>query len=443
MQPLFIHKDSAYACISRNNFSLQFEKFIEACRWFDVATVCNSNSSLQLNRDGYSNYDVLAAYGVANSISRNENALAELQSFISEKNNWYFGHLSYDLKNEIESLTSGNDDGLLCPELFFYKPMYVFAVTGDDLKIYFNQEKTNEGGAISLLEKIMHCSLSSEITKNKFTLNSKVDRENYIHHVNELKKEIQLGNIYEINYCTEHFSDNAEIDPYQVFIHLNEISPMPMSAFHKNNHHFALCASPERFLAKRGNKIISQPIKGTAARRVDVTEDLEAKENLRSNTKEQSENVMIVDLVRNDLSKFAKRNSVKVEELFGIYTFKQLHHMISTIVCEADENISFREIIRATFPMGSMTGAPKVSAMQQAEIHENSKRGLYSGSIGYIDINNNFDFNVVIRSILYNSQNKFLSYMAGSAITIDAIAEQEYNECMLKAESMKKAIENK
>lgn len=182
--------------------------------------------------------------------------------------------------------------------------------------------------------------------------------------------------------------------------------------------------------------MISQPIKGTAKRSADQAEDDLAKYQLRHNPKELSENVMIVDLVRNDLTKSAQKGSVKVEELFGIYSFKQVHQMISTVVCQAADHLSVTDIIRNTFPMGSMTGAPKIKSMELIEKHERTKRGIYSGSIGYFSANGDFDFNVVIRTLLYDAESNYLSFQVGSAITIDADAEQEYAECMLKAQAI-------
>ena len=149
---------------------------------------------------------------------------------------------------------------------------------------------------------------------------------------------------------------------------------------------------------------------------------------------------MIVDLVRNDLSKTAKQASVKVEELCGIYSFKQVHQMISTISSEIDQETHFVDVIKSMFPMGSMTGAPKIEAMKLIEKFEKTKRGLYSGAVGYINPQGDFDFNVVIRSILYNFDKKYLSFSVGSAITAKSIAESEYDECLLKTEAIKKAI---
>ncbi len=242
------------------------------------------------------------------------------------------------------------------------------------------------------------------------------------------------------NFCQEFFAEDTVIDPLAVFLKLNEISPNPFAAFFKWKGNYVLCASPERFLAKRGEKLISQPIKGTAKRGVDDAEDEAIKQELRNHTKEQQENVMIVDLVRNDLTRSAKQGTVKTEELFGIYTFNQVHQMISTVVCELEDGISAIQAIKNSFPMGSMTGAPKISAMQLMEQYEHSRRGVYSGAIGYFCPDDDFDFNVVIRSLLYNQNKKYLSFQTGSAITYHADAEKEYEECLLKAQAILEAL---
>jgi para-aminobenzoate synthetase component 1 len=221
-----------------------------------------------------------------------------------------------------------------------------------------------------------------------------------------------------------------------MFAKLNKVSPNPFASFFKLNDKYVMCASPERFLAKRGDKLMSQPIKGTIKRGETVAEDELNKQQLKNNTKELQENVMIVDLVRNDLTRSAKHGTVKTKELFGIYSFKHLHQMISTVICEIAEGLSAVQAIKNSFPMGSMTGAPKINAMLLMEQYERSKRGIYSGAIGYFSPDGDFDFNVVIRTLLYNETNRYLSFHAGSAITYYADAEKEYEECLLKAKAI-------
>jgi len=249
-------------------------------------------------------------------------------------------------------------------------------------------------------------------------------------------EHIQRGDIYEANFCMEFFAENALINPLDVYQKLNAISEAPFSVYFKNDLQFLLSASPERYLKKIDTKIISQPIKGTSRRHAEIELDENSKKELETNEKERSENIMIVDLVRNDLSRTACKGSVEVEELCGMYSFKQVHQMISTIVSQVENTISPIEILKTTFPMGSMTGAPKISAMNIIENLEETKRGLYSGAVGYFTPNGDFDFNVVIRSILYNAQNQYVSFSVGSAITTLSDPEKEYEECLLKAKAM-------
>ena len=273
-------------------------------------------------------------------------------------------------------------------------------------------------------------------------LKSRFSKRKYIETIKSLKKHILKGDCYEINFCQEFYSLNVIIDPIKIYKNLNLISPNPFSAFYKYNDKFLMCASPERFLKKKGNTLISQPIKGTSKRIVeDQKADIRQKKELFQSEKERSENIMIVDLVRNDLAKVCTEGSVKVEEFLGIYTFPQVHQMISTVTGILKEDIKFSQIFHATFPMGSMTGAPKKKVMELIEKYEKTKRGLFSGTVGYIEPNGNFDFNVVIRSLQFNATNQYLSIIAGSAITFNSIPENEYEECILKISAMKKALE--
>ncbi len=255
-----------------------------------------------------------------------------------------------------------------------------------------------------------------------------------------MKQHIQQGDIYEINYCMNFFSNDVSISPEDLFLQLNTISEAPFASYSKLGEHIIISSSPERFIYKQKNQLITQPIKGTAARGKTKTEDDQNKFSLRNDKKEINENVMIVDVSRNDLSRIATKGSVQVTELFDVKTYKQVHQMVSTVRCELKPNNSIKSIFKATFPPASMTGAPKIKAMELIDEYENFRRGVYSGSIGFIEPNGNFDFNVVIRSIIYNQRTKHLSYAVGSAITAKCNAENEYNECLLKAEAMKKVL---
>ena len=387
-------------------------------------------------------YELLAGAGAVAELScpEGENAFDLLKKAVEEQPDWWIGYLTYDLKNHTEKLTSNHPDGLGFPLLHFFIPRYLFIVKNNQLTVQYLPELDSESAIAEMVAQIQHIDLPPMQAAGKVDIRSRLSREAYLDKVGQLKKHIQRGDIYEVNFCQEFYAEQAEVDPVSLYRALNEMSPAPFSAFYKEGGRFLLCASPERYLKKTGSRLYSQPIKGTAGRGKDRVEDEKLKTALLNDPKERSENVMIVDLVRNDLSRTAKRGSVKVEELFGVYTFPQVHQLISTISSEIREDIHFTEAIRHSFPMGSMTGAPKVRAMELIEEYEESRRGLFSGTVGYIDPEGNFDFNVVIRSILYSSERKYLSFMVGGAITMQAEAEKEYEECLLKAKAMMKVL---
>lgn len=406
--------------------------------------ICVFDSNKNSNDNKHTQHAKLIAIGSSSELIINDeiNALEQFQLFLDENKGWKFGYLSYDLKNDIENLGSNNKDGLQFPVLHFFIPELVIEAEENIIRIHFDDDVLNSDEANSLYELAFSKNEHISTINSNVTIVSQIDKEKYIKTVNDLKQHISKGDIYEINLCQEFFASDAIIEPYTTFKKLNKISQAPFAAFCKFNDRYLISSSPERFLKKQENKVISQPIKGTIKRSPDKTEDENLKIKLRNDLKEQNENVMIVDLVRNDLSRIAQRGSVNVEELFEVYTFKQVHQLISTVSCELKEGLSFTDIIKATFPMGSMTGAPKIRAMELIEQYESTKRGLYSGAVGYISPSGDFDFSVVIRSILYNDSNKYLSFMVGSAITAKAEAEKEYEECMLKAKALFAVLEN-
>jgi len=389
----------------------------------------------------YSSYDAVLAVDAFTSIKTDyENAFQDLYQYQSQTKDWLFGYLSYDLKNDTEALQSNNFDGLDFPDLFFFQPKKLFLIKNDELEIQYLRLCDDE--IETDFEEIISTTF---ITHHPSSINIKqrISKENYLSKVSKMLEHIHRGDIYEANFCMEFYAENAQIEPLEIYQKLNAISEPPFAVYFKNNFQYLLSASPERYLRKEGLKVISQPIKGTAKRSEDAVLDEQLKVDLAQNEKERSENIMIVDLVRNDLSHTATKGSVQVEELCQIYTFKQVHQMISTIVSEVENTTSPIEILRTTFPMGSMTGAPKISAMQIIEELEETKRGLYSGAVGYFTPTGDFDFNVVIRSILYNAKNQYLSFSVGSAVTSQAIAENEYEECLLKAKAMFEVLQSK
>ncbi len=365
-------------------------------------------------------------------------AFESLQEFYTANiNEWLFGHFSYDLKNETEKLQSNHADGIGFGDMHFFVPQIVIELDEKEVKIFCDDD------ADVIYRQIKSASTEiKEQVKTAAVVKNKINREDYIGIIENLKQHILRGDCYEINFCQEFFATNANIDPLYIYSRLSDISPNPFSVFYKLNSCYCLCASPERYLKKEGSKIFSQPIKGTAKRNLESVEADEISKNyLLQSPKERSENVMVVDLVRNDLSKICNAGSVKVDELFGIYSFPQVHQMISTVSGELQDGLSWIDCVKATFPMGSMTGAPKKKVMELIEQYEQTRRGLFSGAIGYVKPGGDFDFNVVIRSIMYNETDKYLSFQTGGAITYNSDAAMEYEESLLKASAMMKVLE--
>jgi len=364
-----------------------------------------------------------------------DSSLEQLQQFISSKKSWLFGHLAYDLKNEIDHTVSLHDDHVEFPNLFFFEPEVLIRFNETELIIESSGKDEQQ-----ILDEILNARSSHQSLQQSIRFSSRIPRQEYIAIVEELKEHILRGNCYEINFCQEFYAEDVFIDPLQIYKKLSLISPNPFSALYRLDDKYLICASPERFLKKTGNKIISQPIKGTSRRSDDPFIDDVQKNKLLNSSKERSENVMVVDLVRNDLSKVCNEGTVKVDELYGVYSFPQVHQMISTVSGQLRNNVSFSEIIGATFPMGSMTGAPKKKVLDLIEMYEKTKRGIFSGALGYVTPENDFDFNVVIRSIMYNSTRGYLSFQTGSGITFYCDAEKEWEECLLKAQAIMEAL---
>jgi para-aminobenzoate synthetase component 1 len=384
----------------------------------------------------HSSYDAILAVNAFTAIKTDySHALKTLDDYIETTKDWIFGYISYDLKNGIENLSSTNHDRLAFPDLYFFQPQKLFFIKGTTIEMQYLNVVSDE--IQDDIKDIKSYNRKEFASVSDLNIQSKISKQTYLDKIENIISHLKRGDIYEMNFCQEFFiEEHSNFDAVKCFMDLNDISKPPFACFFRHEHLHAVGASPERFIKKEGQKIISQPIKGTAKRHQNEDIDNILKNELSQNPKEVSENVMIVDLVRNDLSKIAKKNTVNVDELCKIYTFEQVHHMISTVSVELETEVKMSDILRATFPMGSMTGAPKISAMQIAEDLESTKRGLYSGCIGYISPDFNFDFNVVIRSILHNSKTNYTSMMVGSAITIKSEPEKEYEECLIKAKAL-------
>ncbi|WP_335965293.1 aminodeoxychorismate synthase component I [Galbibacter sp. PAP.153] len=421
-----------------NNIEVFKNKLLQWAAQFNEVVWLDSNQY----RQSHSSYEAVLAVEAFTSLKTDtQNAFYDLKEYQSITNDWLFGYLTYDLKNTVEELTSDNYDGLEFPDLFFFQPQKLFLLKQGTVEMHYlkmiDDEMENDW------ETIQHIEIPSKESSNQQDVKIKlrIHKDEYYDKVKEMLHHIHRGDIYEANFCQEFYAEDTEIDPLKTFLNLNAISKPPFATFLKHDCRYLLSASPERYIRREENTIISQPIKGTAKRALTPAKDKLLVEKLKNDPKERSENVMIVDLVRNDLSRIAVKGSVKVEELCQVYTFLQVHQLISTIRAEVTPETNSVDIIKAAFPMGSMTGAPKVSAMKIIEKLEETKRGLYSGAVGYFAPNGNFDFNVIIRSILYNYKKRYVSFSVGSAITAQSIPENEYEECLIKAKAMRQVLE--
>jgi len=338
------------------------------------------------------------------------------------------GFITYDAKNAIEQLESRQFSGFHWPELHFFRPQTWLCWRTDAVEIH--------GQQAGILGQILAQPVPQVAAPQVAVLRPRLAKADYLRAVEAIREDILNGEVYELNLCQEFYAEQVHLAPVDVFWRLMEASPAPFAGFIRWHDHFLLCASPERFLSRQGTQLVSQPIKGTIRRGTSPAEDEQQRHALLHDEKERAENLMIVDLVRNDLARVAQTGTVRVPELFGLYPFRHLWQMISTVAAELRPDAMLVDVLRATFPMGSMTGAPKIRAMQLIEHYEQTRRGLYSGSIGYLRPGGDFEFNVVIRSLQYRQDTEYLSFQVGSAITYDSDPEREYEECLLKAKAL-------
>lgn len=373
------------------------------------------------------------AIGSKQSIRPTKQGFEELQKLHSTAENTIFGYLGYDLKNEVENLTSKNTNYSNTNNIHFFEPQIVISFTKFEIEI---KCENPEGVLKSILAQE-----NSEVKVPTINYAHRTTKEEYYQNFQKIKQHLVEGDIYELNYCINFYNDNCpKFSPTTAFLNLNRDNAAPFSALYKSENTYIISSSPERFLQRTTQKVTSQPMKGTVKRSSNQKEDEQLKQTLINSDKEKSENLMIVDLVRHDLSHFAEPGTVSVDELFGIYSFPKVHQLISTVSMVPKKDASSIDILKKAFPMGSMTGAPKIKAMELIDTYENFQRNQFSGALGYIEPNGNFDFNVLIRTLLFNKNTNYLSFSAGSAITFDANAEDEYNECLLKAETLISSI---
>jgi para-aminobenzoate synthetase component 1 len=409
------------------------DKMLSWASRFSISLFLDSNGYA----DKYGRYECLLGAGAVHHVLDDDaKAFAAIQQVYDERKDWLFGHLCYDLKNVLEPhLASRHKARHHWPLMGFFVPEVVCFIARNSSVL---RVEALHGDAAAIAEEILQDAFVVPGVLPKLSFTSRFSKEEYVQRITALKEHIRNGDCYEINFCNEAYAEGTLIKPRDVFRTLNEASPAPFTAFYQNDGKYMMCASPERFITKHGCTVRSQPIKGTARRSADAAEDEQLKEGLRNNEKEQAENVMIVDLVRNDLSRSCELGSIEVDELFGIYSFPRVHQMISTVSGKLRTEVPFTDAIRYAFPMGSMTGAPKHKVMQMIEEYEAARRELFSGSVGYIAPDGDFDFNVVIRSLFYNADTEYLSYQTGGAITWDSVPESEWEEMRLKAAAMER-----
>jgi len=346
---------------------------------------------------------------------------------------WLFGHLSYDMKNTIETgLHSRHDERIGFPESYWFEPETVLYIPHGSSCLCIEGKNPQQ-----IYESLLLTASSFQGTRRQpVSWKLHFSKKEYLDTLRNIQQHIVNGDCYELNFCIEACCTFVKIDPLDTFVRLNAINPAPYACLYRKDNSWLIGASPERFLFKSAHRIYAQPIKGTIGRGCDKAEDDLLKQHLYESIKDRAENIMIVDLMRSDLAKCCIPGSIQATELFGLYAFPQVHQMISTIEGRLRPDAGVADILRSTFPMGSMTGAPKIKVMELIEEYEGSRRGIYSGTVGYINPEGDFDFNVVIRSLMYNSRTRYLAYQTGGAITYDSIPEQEWEEVRLKAKAM-------
>lgn len=404
--------------------------------WANQFNICSFLANHQYNSTHHYQ-EILLGVGSSKQVHyAADTDIETISTFIKMQQDWIFFHLSFEAVSIMKGEQPWSIDKIGFPPLTFFVPRYVIRFSSENIEIGSLEEDHDE-----IYQQIICASIFDEIKRQSIEIKSAISKDSYLNKVEGLLAHIQRGDCYEINFCQEFYNNNAVIDPLQTWHSLCKISPNPFSVYYKVESAYLLSASPERFLCKKGNKLISQPMKGTIRRDLENLDHDEAlRYSLQHSKKDQMENVMVVDLVRNDLSRVCHEGTVYVSELFGIYTFPQVYQMVSTVEGVVQEGVTFMDIINACFPMGSMTGAPKHRVLELIRVFEDEPRGLFSGSVGYITPEGDFDMNVVIRSILYNEVTNYVSFMTGSGITALSDAEQEYEECLLKGAAIREVL---
>lgn len=408
-----------YPLTNRENFLIKMLNWVNRFDIFSFTHNCGYSSPL-----GFRNF-----IAVGNVATLPDN-FDEVKALLNSNPGWWFAHFNFEFG---ERVSSESADLTGFPRSVLFQPVHLLELVEDGVIIHLSNLSDD-----ALLQQIEEAETQpTEI--NTGDIENVISKETYISSLEKILQHIQRGDCYEMNYC-QAFTAEIQAHPVQLFLNLIQASPNPFAAFYRYKNNYCICASPERFLMKTGSHLLSQPIKGTTPRGKTPEEDKAFYEMLRNSEKDKKENVMVVDLVRNDLNRVCVAGSVKVPALFAVKSFPGVHQMESTIVGNLREDKDAVDALAATFPMGSMTGAPKHRVLQITREFESQQRGLFSGTIGYFTPDRDFDFNVVIRSIFYDIDKSKVAFLAGGGITHKSIPEKEYEESLLKTRAIRKVL---
>ncbi|WP_195987555.1 aminodeoxychorismate synthase component I [Clostridium sp. D53t1_180928_C8] len=350
------------------------------------------------------------------------------------------GYITYDSGRILEELPDISEEDFNIPDMkfIFYKNIIIFDLINDKKYI------TDLDGSTEKIHKILNKidnghKINDEIVAEKSNniFHSNFIKEDYKNAVSKLKDYIVSGDVYIAN-MTQRFWCNNEEDSFDIYKKLRSINKAPFSAYLNFGDFQVISSSPERFIQVVDNKAHTRPIKGTRPRGKTYEEDEKNKLELINSEKDKAELLMVVDLERNDFSKVCKPHSVKVRENFKLEEYATVFHLVSTVEGELKEGVSSVKCIKECFPGGSITGTPKIRAMEIIEELEGLKRNIYTGSIGYFDFRGNCDFNIVIRTILKKNNRAYFG--VGGGITYDSIEEDEYNETLDKAKALMRVL---
>lgn len=344
---------------------------------------------------------------------------------------WWLGFIGYGLRTQVEQVPITNPSPVDFPESYLFSPKLLLRLLDHE-----TIEATGPWAEYWLAHRNLPKSLSLQVSGEPMRFGEPmawVKEEAYQQGFDKIKHHIAEGDVYELNYCVPFTAVTHGSDPSDMALAMLKEQDAPFGAVLKMDQRFIISLSPERYLKKQGKELVCQPMKGTAPRAADPEVDHANAQKLRESEKERAENMMIVDLVRNDMARASIPGTVAVTEMFGVYPFARVHQMISTITGYLTEGNSGLKALKYAFPMGSMTGAPKVRAMQIIDEVEAFERGPYSGALGYITPSGDYDFNVLIRSLFIDTPRRMAFFAAGGAITWDATAHDEWAEIQLKA----------